>query len=157
MTRAQEMRILIGLVAQPLVAGAAAFLLFPALDYTAAAAGVYQGRLSDPTGAARSVAVGAALAAVFVVVFGALPAIAWLSRRRPITLTDSLIAGGLLGNAPAAFIFVLATLNGSWSSGPPNALALVRAVAFGSSVGLACGAVFWSIAGTSRTARPRVS
>jgi hypothetical protein len=157
MTPTQEMRVLIGLVTQPLVAAVAAFVLFPALDYTAEIAGVYQGRASDPTGAAMSVAFGAALASVFVVVFGALPAIGWLSRRRPITLAASLIAGAVLGNLPSAFILLLATLNGEgpWSGGRPVALGLVRAIAFGSCVGMACGAAFWGIAGSAAARSPR--
>ena len=150
---------LMGLVAQPLVAAAAAFVLFPALDYTAEAAGVYHGRAADPTGAAISVAFGAALAAVFVVIFGALPAIGWLSRRRPLTLSTSLIAGAVLGNLPSAVILLLATLNGEGlrSSGRPVTLGLVRALAFGACVGMACGAAFWAIAGTRRTASAAMS
>ena len=158
MTPRQEMRVLVGLVMQPLVAAAAAFVLFPALDYTARAldytdraAGVHYVRYSS-SGGAVSVAFGAALAAVFVVVFGALPAIGWVSRRRPITLGASLVAGALLGNLPGVVILLLAWINNAWASdagGRGGALGLLRAVAFGSSVGIACGAAFWVIAGNS--------
>ena len=150
MTPGQEMRVLIGLTAQPFVAAAAAFVLFPALDYTAAAAGVYYGRASDPIGAARSIAFAAGFASIFVVIFGALPAIAWLSRRHPLTLARSTIAGALLGNAPGVFILLLAAVNsaGAWPPGTPPVLVFARAVAFGSCVGMSCGAAFWAVAGT---------
>ena len=158
------MRVLVGLVMQPLVAAAAAFLLFPALEYTGRAVdytdrvgGVHHVRYSS--GGAASVAFGAALAAVFVVVFGALPAIGWISRRRPITLAASLIAGAVLGNLPVACILLLATVNGGvgWENWPPPVLGLVRPIAFGTAVGLACGAAFWGIAGIRRTASAEVS
>ena len=152
MTPRHELRVLFGLLAQPFVAASMAFVLFPALDYTARATGLYSGRVSDD--AAASVAFGAALAAVFVVVFGALPALGWVSRRGPITLRASVIAGALLGNLPAAVILVLAAMHGGGtrSSGASSALILLRAAAFGSWVGAVCGAVFWASAGAPRPA-----
>lgn len=75
MTPKAEMRVLVGLVVQPFVAFAGASVVFPG-----------------------PAALGAAVAAVFVVIVGALPAIAWLSRRGPITLGKALISGALLGN-----------------------------------------------------------
>ena len=152
MTREQEMRVFGGLLAQPLVAAVAAFVLFPALEYIAEAAGASGGRALDPLRAAVSVAFGAAIASVFVVVFGALPAIAWVASRRPLTLGISLAAGAVLGNMPAAIIFLLASLNHAWANGnAPGPLALLRPIAFGSSVGTVCGAAFWAIAGAKRT------
>ena len=64
MTAKQEMRVLVALIPQPFVAAVAAFALFPALDAAANAAGVYRGRLTDPTGAAIAVALATAFAAV---------------------------------------------------------------------------------------------
>ena len=107
MTPKAEMRMLVALVVQPFVAFAAASLAFPG-----------------------PVALGAAVAAVFVVMVGALPAIAWLSSRGPITLGKALISGALLGNLPIVAILLLAALtdnlrvpeNGSgiecWAGGP---------------------------------------
>jgi hypothetical protein len=149
LTPRREMRVLVGLFVQPLVAALTAFILFPALDRTASVAGAYQGRASNPLDAAISVAFGAAFAAVFVVVFGALPAIAWLTRRRPITLPLTLVAGALLGNAPAAAILLLTAVTGG--APPMRAGMLVRALLFGAAVGTSCAAVFWSIAGHDRT------
>jgi hypothetical protein len=149
MTAKQEMRVLVALITQPFVAAIAALVLFPALDATANAAGVYRGRLTDPTGAAIGVALATAFAAVPVIILGALPAIAWLSRRGPLTLAKAFCAGAVLGNAPAAVIVALATLHGdaAASSGPLHVfLGLLRVIAFGSLIGAACGTMFWWIA-----------
>ena len=149
MTAKQEMRVLVALVLQPLVAAAAAYVLFPALDATANAAGVYRGRATDPAGAAFAIALGAAFAAVPVIILGALPAIAWLSRRGPLTLAKAVWSGAVLGNAPAGVILLLATLHGDAAAGNGSVhafLALLRAVAFGSLVGIACGVIFWVVA-----------
>jgi hypothetical protein len=148
MTAKQEMRVLVALIVQPLVAAAAAFALFPALDATANAAGVYRARVSDPTGAI-AIALATGLAAVPVIVLGALPTIAWLSRRGPLTLAKAVGSGAVLGNAPAAVILLLAALNGDAAAGNGSLdgfLALLRAIAFGSLIGIACGTIFWWIA-----------
>jgi hypothetical protein len=153
------MRVLVGLAAQPLVAAVAAFVLFPALEYTrraleySRAPGLHQARFSSD--GAVPVAFGAAFAAVFVVVFGALPAIGWISRRGPLTLSASLAAGALLGNLPSACLLLLGAANGGvgWTVWPPPLTALIRPIAFGTLVGLACGAAFWQIAGATGPTR----
>src|SRR4051812_4660551 len=90
MTPKAEMRVLVGLAVQPFVAFAAASVAFPG-----------------------PVALGAAVAAVFVMLVGALPAIAWLSRRGPITLSKALISGALPGNLPIVVVLLLAALTGN--------------------------------------------
>jgi len=126
MTPKTEMRVLVGLVVQPFVAFAAASVAFPG-----------------------PVALGAAVAAVFVVIVGALPAIAWLSRRGPISLGKALITGALLGNLPIVVILLLAALTGnlrdSGSASGLDVLQMLRSAAFGASVGTACAFVFWLI------------
>ena len=126
MTPKAEMRVLVGLVVQPFVGLAAASVAFPG-----------------------PVALGAAVAAVFVVIVGALPAIAWLSRRGPITLGTALISGALLGNLPIVVILLLAALTGNLrvpESGSVIAvLRMLRSAAFGAFVGGACAFVFWLI------------
>jgi hypothetical protein len=150
MTPREEMRVLVGLAAQPLVTAAAAFLLFPVLDYNTRALGLARGRY-DAMAAAVSVAFGAAFAAVFVTPLVALPCIAWARRRGPLTLGKSLVGGALLGNVPAAAIVVLASINGGWaqpSSDWTIVHAVVRAllvVAFGAGVGVAGALAFWAI------------
>jgi hypothetical protein len=125
MTPKAEMRVLVGLVVQPFVAFAAASLAFPG-----------------------PAALGAAVAAVFVVIVGALPAIAWLSRRGPITLGKALISGALLGNLPIVVILLLAALTDNLrvpESGGIGVLRMFRSAPFGAFVGMACAFVFWLI------------
>ena len=126
MTPKAEMRVLVGLVVQPFVAFAAASVVDPG-----------------------PVALGAAVAAVFVVIVGALPAIAWLSRRGPITLGKALISGALLGNLPIVVILLLAALTGNLrvpeSGSAIGVLRMFRSVPFGAFVGMACAFVFWLI------------
>jgi len=126
MTPKAEMRVLVGLVVQPFVAFAAASVAFPG-----------------------PVALGAAVAAVFVVIVGAIPVIAWLARRGPVTLGKALISGALLGNLPIVVILVLAALTGNLR-GPESAsgisvLRTLQSAAFGAFVGMACAFVFWLI------------
>ena len=126
MTPKAEMRVLVGLVVQPFVAFAAASLVFPG-----------------------PVALGAALGAVFVVIVGALPAIAWLSRRGPITLAKALVSGALLGNLPMVVILLLSALTGNLrvpEGGPGlGGLGPFESAAFGAFVGVSCAFVFWLI------------
>jgi hypothetical protein len=126
MTAKAEMRVLVGLVVQPFVAFAAASVAFPG-----------------------PVALGAAVAAVFVVIVGALPAIAWLSRRGPITLGKALISGALLGNLPIVVILLVAALTDNLrvpeSGSAIGVLRMSRSVPFGTFVGMACAFVFWLI------------
>jgi hypothetical protein len=126
MTPKAEMRVLVGLVVQPFVAFAAASVAFPG-----------------------PVALGAAVATVFVVIVGALPAIAWPSRRGPITLGKALISGALLGNLPIVVILLLAALTGNLrvpeSGSGLGVLRMLRSAAFGAFVGMACAFVFWLI------------
>src|SRR5262245_46766089 len=126
MTPKAEMRVLVGLAVQPFVAFAAASVVFPG-----------------------PVALGAAVAAIFVVIAGALPAIAWLSRRGPITLGKALISGALLGNLPIVVVRLLSALTdhlrvGETGSGV-GALVTLRAAGFGAFVGMACAFLFWLI------------
>jgi len=126
MTPKAEMRVLVGLVLQPFVAYAAASVWFPG-----------------------PVAMGAAVAAVFVVILAALPAIAWLSRRGPITLGKALVSGAVLGNLPSVVILLLAALTGNLrlpeSGSGLGVLGMLRTAAFGAFVGTTCAFVFWLI------------
>ena len=87
-------------------------------------------------------------------VFGALPTLAWLLKRGPISRRQALISGAVLGNVPG--MFIVGTLAASRLSqgampdlndltyGPAGA---VRAIAIGSFIGTASAAVFWWLAG----------
>jgi hypothetical protein len=112
------------------------------------------GRPRDPMPAAVSLGMGAAVIAVVVTVFGAVPAVAWLAGRGPLSLRRLLVLGAALGNAPFAIIVlgVLGTqlakgtltrgVGGAWF-GTPGA---VRAIVVGLILGMSSAALFWFIA-----------
>ena len=143
MTPKDEMRVLAGLVVQPVVAGFAAYFLFPFLD--------------DRIEGALPVAMAAGLSAVFVTLLGALPAIAWFSRA-PVTLSKTLTAGAVLGNSPVAVLMLLIALHPNSSSTDSGAadsmFAAFPVIAFGTAIGLICAAAFWWIAGRHLSITP---
>jgi len=141
-----------GLMAQPFVAAALAFALFPLIDYTGRL--LYGGGSSDFLDAAIPFAILTGVAASFVTGGLAYPLLTWLLKRGPLTLSTTLIGGVVLGNVPAGLILLalaawrvnrgetptLATL----TYGPAG---LLRNVALGSVLGLLSAAVFWWIGG----------
>ena len=158
MTPKAEMRVLVGLVIQPFVAFAVGSVAFPAMTYVRGMLDPDRGSQGVAYGGAGAAALGAAMAAPFVVIFGALPAIAWLSRRGPLTLGKSLISGALLGNLPMVVILLLAALNGNLrasESGSVLGVQEVTTAAFGAFVGMICALVFWVFA--REPAEPRTS
>jgi hypothetical protein len=144
------MRVLVGLVVQPFVAFAAAAVAFPAMTYARGMFDPDRGSHAGSFEGAGSVALGAALAAVLVAIVGALPAIAWLSRRGPLTLGKALVSGAVLGNLPAVVILLLAALTGNLrvaENGPVfDILRMLPPIAFGAVVGMTCALAFWAIA-----------
>jgi len=60
----------------------------------------------DPVDSALSLATGVGVIAVVVTVFGAVPVVTWLSRRRALTLRTRLLVGAILGN----LLFILIVL-----------------------------------------------
>ena len=84
LTPAEENRLLLGLVAQPFVAAALAFSLFPLVDYTGRM--VYGGgRAVDLMDAAPGFAIMAGVVASFVTGLVAYPGILWLLKSGPLT------------------------------------------------------------------------
>jgi hypothetical protein len=147
------MRVMLGLVVQPFVAALLGFIVSPLVDYTGAL--LYGGHPADPFDSAVSIAAGIGFAGVLVTAFGALPALAWLLKRGPVTRRQTLISGAVLGNVP--FILIVGGLAAGRLSqgampdlqiayGPAGAL---RTIAFGSFIGTASAAVFWCLAGRS--------
>lgn len=133
-------RVVFAFFLQPLVAALIAFALFPVIQYMLPGGG----SPVDSMDAAVSVAAGAALAAVFVVAFGAVPLFVWMARRGPITLRKTLLAGAALGNLPGVLVAVSLSLNpAAAASGPAGPAGLARAILLPSIVGTACAAVFW--------------
>lgn len=141
-----------GLAVQPLVAAVLGFCLFPLIDYTGRS--LYGGRPGDPWDAALSVGFGVGLAALPVVFFGALPALAVLSARGAVSRSMVIAGGVLLGNVPGALI-VATLFFRQIQEGAPADLAqltygpsgLIRAVILGSLIGAGCAWTFWLIAG----------
>jgi hypothetical protein len=161
MTPKAEMRVLVGLVVQPFVAFAAAFVAFPAMAYAQGLFDPDRGSYAGSFDGAGPVALGAALAAVFVVIVGAVPAIAWLSRRGPLTLGKALISGALLGSLPAVVILLLAALTGNLriaENRPAFDLPrMLPTIGFGAFVGMACALVFWAVARDATDDRKQTS
>ena len=135
---AEEMRLLVGLVVQPFVATAVAFLAFPPLLLDRNGHTLAGGFPVDVTDAARSVALGAGLLAFFVTLVGALPTTVWLTKRKHVSLSEALLYGLGFGNVPMILGAVLA--------GTYGVAGFVRGVAFSSLLGLTGAAVFWAIA-----------
>ncbi len=156
----RDLRLLVGFLVQPFAAAALGFVTFPLIEMTGRA--LYGGMSADLLDAAVSVATGAGLAAFLVTQGAALPTVAWLLSRGPLTLRQVLWCGVALGNIPFALIVPLAALTraadgGSTWFGP---LAVIRALTAGSIFGLAGAMWFWLIAvrgtdleSTSRTWR----
>ena len=125
---------------------------------------VYTGG-SAPEAIALSLAMGAALMAVFVTIFGAVPLVAWLIRRGRVSLRQAVIAGAALGNAPVAILVLLVFIHRiAGGAAPENQGALLygvagafRTITEGMFVGMGCAAVFWVLAirGTEVDKGPR--
>jgi hypothetical protein len=120
-----------------------------------------EGAPIDSVDAAASLGTGVAILAVVVTVFGAIPAVVWLNRRRPLSLSSLLVLGAALGNVP--FVFIVAGIvaahvaSGTLSDDVGRywygfAGAMVR-----TTMGLICGmgsaAVFWFVGVRGKTGR----
>jgi hypothetical protein len=124
-------RLAAGLLVQPFAAAALAFLLSPLVDVGG------RGPLSF--------ALGVGAVAAVVTVLGAAPLMLWRSRRHTLELSDVILDGLLLGNAPlaiAALVIAFVGLPPAWW-GPGAAVAVI---AFGSFLGVMGALLFWAIA-----------
>jgi hypothetical protein len=139
-------RLAIGLILQPFVTAAAAFLSFPFLLLTGTGEALGGGYPVDRADAAASVAFAVAVVAVPITMFGAFPLARWRMLRGRVSLLEALLFGLGFGNLP----FVIgATLLGTY--GRTGAL---RGLAAASLLGLTGAAVLWMIA--MRSPQPRV-
>jgi hypothetical protein len=154
MSHRQEMRVFVAFLVQPLVAALCGFLAFPIVEVTGRP--LYGGYATDVGEAALAFGLGTGLVGLFVALLAALPLFVWLRRRGPITLKKTLISGALLGNVLTVVVVVLAVLGrpGINAQSPTYGLfGGIRAVVFGTAVGMTCAAVFWWIAGRHLRAR----
>ena len=129
-----------------------AFVGFPVLWWL----GGHEGRPADPSASARAFALLAGALGLLVTAGGAIPVVEWLHRRRALTLGRLSLAGLALGNAPfalyALFIgFVAAarlvhgTLGEHLLSTSELTVGTGRALAVGSTFGVASAVVFWIV------------
>ena len=145
----QEMRVLVGVVVQPFVAGALAFAAFPLLFVGQDGQTLAGGYAPDATGAALSVALGAGLVAGLVALVAVLPTAFWVMKRRSPSLAETLMFGIGFGILPYVLLAIAA-------GGTYGVTGLLRGVAFSSLLGLAGAAVFWAIAIRPRPLRGTV-
>lgn len=141
LTPKNEMRLFAGLVVQPFLAAAVAFVAFPFL--------LVDGRgrpLADPShvpglnDAAITVALGTGIVALAVTMVFVWPIAVWLTRRRQLSFGDSLLFGLTFGNL-TYFLLVAAT---GWRI--YSATNLMQGMAFSSLLGLTGAAAFWFLA-----------
>ena len=135
LTQLEAARVALGLVVQPFVTAAAAFIGFFLLMLDGTGRTLDGSFPASPVEAAVSVAAVTAFLAVAVTLLGVSPTVVWIVRRRRVTLMQALFFGLAFGNLP----IVLATLffDGNWN--------LIRTHAFASLVGVAGAATFWLI------------
>ena len=103
--------------------------------------------------AAVSVAAGVGIAALLVTILGALPLFGFLGRRGVVNRAQVLVSGALLGNVPSVVILAL-TIASGWRQGAPlnlttlaySPIGLLRAIVYGSFLGMASACAFWLLA-----------
>ena len=142
LTAAEEMRLAAGFIVQPFVAGVMAFVSFPFLLFGEVGSGI-----TDPTGAAISVALGTFLFAIGITLVVAVPIAIWVLKRRDVRFKRALLFGLAIGNLPVA---VGAVLSGFQrvvlsASRPVDLWGSTGAVLFSSLIGVTGAAVFWAI------------
>ncbi len=138
----------------PFVDALAGFLGFPLVWYTGGHTGQ---QLHDAAQAARAFGLVAGLLGLVVTLGGAVPAVFWLMKRGPVTLSQLIAAGLILGNIPfVSYVFRLVwslslmALNGEPISRhlapiPDLIAGTLRALAIGSTFGTLSAGVFWFV------------
>lgn len=155
-------RLLAAFAVVPIVDAVAALVAFPVVWALGDDGPSYAARPR----AALAIATLAGILGLLVTLCGALPVVTWLMRRGPVRLSQLLLAGLVLGNAPfAAFVAMLLPFalihlaSGTlWDRMLPLGELLggtLRSVTIGSAMGLLSAAVFWFVGlrGTEAAAR----
>ena len=143
-------RLLAALVVLPLVDALVAFLGFPVVWWL----GNHRTGSIYPQPAAVGFAILAGVIGLVMTLCGALPVVWSLAARGPIALKQLLVAGLVLGNAPAAasLLFIIPITLGHVANGtmaehllPVSELLAgsLRVLAIGSAMGMISAAVFW--------------
>ena len=148
-----EPRVHLALVVQPFLATVLAAVLFPLVNATGRP--LYGGRPVDMLDSAGAFALGVGIVAAGIMLFGACPLLLWLLRRGPVMRRHAIVSGLVLGNVPTALAIVERALSGAGTTviggglldavyGPAGA---VRAIVFGSVMGITLALVFYRICG----------
>src|SRR5690349_13928850 len=146
LSAAAQGRVAIAFLLVPFASATAGVVVFPLVAFGIG------GRPTDMLDGAVAFGLGLGLASVFVTGFCAFPLFVWLSKRGPVTLAHTLLAGAVLGNLPGMLITIrLLSMGVGWEEAFVGDGAWLfgafRAVLFGSAIGLASAAVFWMVAG----------
>jgi hypothetical protein len=151
-----EMRMLVGYLLMPPMCGLLAYLTIRA--ELALGVWFHNGHPSELAALQLAFAV-AIFAAPIATIAGAVPGVAWLIRRRWLTLPNLLLSGVAFGNVPIAILMILALLeklrNGTLESVEP--LQLFAPALLGAWFGAWAALFFWfiSIRGTELDSRTR--
>ena len=143
-----------GLMAQPFVAAALAFALFPLVQYSQRLVVAGDRGSVDWLDGGIGFAILTGVVASFITGGLAYPTLNWLLKRGSLTLRQTFIAGVVFGNVPTAII-LLAGAAWRFSRGESPTLTgltygvagLLRLVMFGSVLGTGSAAVFWWVGG----------
>jgi hypothetical protein len=108
----------------------------------------------DSLDSAASLGMGVGMLAVLMTALGAVPAVVWLKRRRPLSLRTLLLLGAALGNVPFAIIIlgivVVHLVSGTLSMDVGRNWYGLQGAVVRTVLGLVCGmgsaAVFWAVA-----------
>jgi hypothetical protein len=138
LTPKNEMRLFAGLVVQPFLAAAVAFFAFPFLLVDGRGRPpANSGHLPSVTDAAISAALGTGIVALAVTMVFVWPIAVWLTKRRQLSLGDSLLFGLAFGN----LTYVLLVVATGWRVS--GVASLMQGVAFSSLLGLTSASAFW--------------
>jgi hypothetical protein len=142
LTAAEEMRLCLGFIVQPFVAGVVAFVAFPLLILGRAGDGI-----DDPGRAAISVGLGTFMFATGVTLVVVAPTAIWVVKRQVLTFKRALLFGFAIGNLPVVIGGVIAALQRILlsSSRPAEPWGAVGPAVLGSLIGVTGAAVFWAI------------
>lgn len=146
-------RLFVGFVILPFANALMAFVGFPVVWWL----GGQLGQMTEPFVAARAFAILAGFFGFLVTLGGAVPAVLWRLRYGPIPLRHAVVAGLLLGNAPAALWGLAAagfavahaaagTLSQHLLPISDLAAGTLRLLTIGSTLGVASAVLFWLVA-----------
>jgi hypothetical protein len=136
-----QRRVEIAFLLQPFVCALLAFMLFPLVDLAATG-----GRTVDALQTAIASGIVTGLVAVLITGVAAC-AFGYLTKRRALTATDTVLLGAVFGNLPAAVAIVGTLLVQGASALPQAIIGSWRAIVFGTLIGMSSSAVFWWIGG----------